>query len=749
MNKSLRFLSRLVWYDKYARYDHNTKRRCTIPEAVDRLTGMHMAQGSRRVPFRYQSDYEDKLRRAMGFIKLNLLLPSMRSIQFAGAPIERDNKRIYNCTWTLLDHPDKFADALAWSLAGTGVGITITRAASIHFPRLYPPTHAAKPNSSALYTVPDSCEGWAQSIKELFRPWLNTPRKDDILGQATRFDYSEIRPKGSPISTGFLAPGPEPLRQAHVRIHRVLYTAMERVRKEGGKPWEEGFELTDVEKCDIFCIAIGAALSGGVRRAAGLILGDADSEGFLNFKSEGEWYNTHPWRKNVNISTIRIRENASWADWCTLFERMRNFGEPGNVWADSQYAGVNPCVEAGLDAFINREHFEAWKAGKERAAWQCCNLTSMVMVERLIEEKAADIIDLVGEHHFKGCQDFVKTVMIMLAESAAFLGTVQGSYTKFTFLDDITRRNIENAALIGVSMTGIAENPHLFDGPFLSHLAKIVNHTNTKWAKILGINPAHRTTLLKPEGTGSIVCETTSGILPSEDTAYFRTIRPNSDEIVDFIESRIPELVWHHTNPDTGEMTRKIAIPVAMPDGVETKKTLDAMTLLKRVQHFQNHYVKPGNLNPDSPAHHNVSNTIHIKEEREWDDCRDYIFEHRDDFCGTAFLGSFSAYAYNVPSPQIPMSELLDLGKAFDPMVAEVNWDVAHGSMSAWFSGDSAERDLAEFNYFSWLRAKFFLARTALERIDDIDALFMDFREDKNNTQLLAEPACAGGTCSI
>jgi len=384
MDLSQKILSDITVHAKYARYLHNRKRREVWDEIIDRNMDMHIA----RYP-KLEQNIREVYERS---VKPRKVLPSMRSLQFAGKAIERNPSRIYNCAYLPIEDTRAFSEIMFLLLGGTGVGYSVQYR---HIDKL--PVVVGPSKSSRRYIVGDSIEGWADAVRVLVESYFYGKRK-------VEFDYSEIRPKGTElVVSGGKAPGPEPLRQCLILIERVLELA-------------RGRQLRPIEAHDIACYEADAVLAGGIRRAAMISLFSYNDDEMINAKS-GEWYNDNPQRGRANNSVVLHRTKTTAEQFNDLWRRVRasGAGEPGFYWTNNFDWGTNPCCEIALRPY------------------QFCNLT---------EINTSDITDQ---------QDFNQR-----ARDAAFLGTLQAGYTSFHYLRPIWQLTTEEDALIGVGMTGIA-----------------------------------------------------------------------------------------------------------------------------------------------------------------------------------------------------------------------------------------------------------------------------------------------------
>lgn len=383
MDKSQEILSQVTIFNKYAKYVPKEQRRETWEEIVGRNTLMHI----KKYP-----QLEDEIKRVYKeFVLPKKVLPSMRSLQFAGLPIELNNSRIYNCAYMPVDHPAAFSETMFLLLGGTGVGYSVQNR---HISQL-PIVQGAK-DRPRKFLVSDNIEGWADAVKVLLESYFYG--KSD-----PNFDFRDIRPKGARlITSGGKAPGPDPLRLCLDHIRGALNNAV-------------GRYLTSLEVHDIQCHIADAVLAGGIRRAAMICLFDKDDMDMLTCKS-GTWWELNPQRGRANNSAVLLRSEVTKDQFFSVWDRVINShaGEPGVYWTNDKDWGTNPCVEIGL-----RPN-------------QFCNL---------VETNASDIISQ---------EDLEARV-----KAASFIGTLQAGYTDFHYLRPVWQDTTEGDALLGVSMTGI------------------------------------------------------------------------------------------------------------------------------------------------------------------------------------------------------------------------------------------------------------------------------------------------------
>ena len=451
-----------VFTSKYGRYIPAKKRRETFDEAVDRVIEMHRQHFSAK-----GLEVEDLLKIASDAMHNRLVLGSQRAMQFGGSPILKKNARIYNCTTSYCDRVEFFQESLWLLLCGCGVGFSVQRHHVAKLPSL------TRPNGSgATFVIPDTIEGWADSLGVLISSYCTSDASfPEYVGKVVAFDYTQIRPKGASISSGCgRAPGPAPLKRSIELIRELL----DRCVADGSA------KLRSIDAYDIMMHASDAVLSGGVRRSACICLFSPDDTEMATAKT-GNWFHENPQRARSNNSAILLRDDTTREQFSSLMKSVREFGEPGFVWTNDLEATFNPCVEIGLYPQID---------GKSGFAF--CNLCEINMGKIDSEEAFTNA-----------------------AYAAAVLGTLQADYTSFEYLGETSRRIAEREALLGVSMTGMMEHPSIaFDPELQRKMAKLILETNEKVAARINIKPCARATCVKPAGTTSCILGTSSGIHP-------------------------------------------------------------------------------------------------------------------------------------------------------------------------------------------------------------------------------------------
>ena len=521
MELSNKILSDITVYMKYAKYIPENNRRETWEELVTRNKNMHV----KKYP-----ELTDQIEKAYEFVYNKKVLPSMRSLQFGGKPIEISPNRVYNCAYLPIDHPESFNEIMFLLLGGTGVGYSVQH----HHVSKLPPINKPYEKRTRRFLIGDSIEGWADAIKVLIKSYMVERKSSKI-----QFDYSDIRAKGALLVTsGGKAPGPQPLKECILKITGILDNK------------EDGEQLTTLETHDIVCYIADAVLAGGIRRAALISLFSADDDTMIGCKS-GHWWEEAPQRGRANNSAVLMRHKVTKEFFMDLWKRVElsGSGEPGIYLNNDKDWGTNPCCEIALRPY------------------QFCNLC---------EVNASDI---------ESQEDFNARV-----KAAAFIGTLQAGYTDFHYLRDVWKETTEKDALIGVSMTGIGSGVVL--GYDMKKAASVVKRENSRVAKLIGINPAARCTTVKPAGTTSLALGTSSGIHAWHNDYYVRRVRVGKNEsIYKYLVQNHPELVEdEYFRPHD---TAVIGIPQKAPEG-SILRDESPFDLLERIKKVATEWVQPG-----------------------------------------------------------------------------------------------------------------------------------------------------------
>lgn len=626
---------------KYAQHIKDKKRRETWVENVDRVLEMHLNHYA-WLPKKYLK----QIRHAFNYVKGKVVVPAMRTMQFGGPGVEAHQARAFNCSVRHIDSLRAFAEIFYVLLAGCGNTFSVRKKWMKRLPYLV--TAQDKTGTTITYIVEDTIEGWADSLEALLQCYF---KNTALTGRKIVFDYSKIRPEGAPLKTsGGKAPGYKGLKQCHQRIKKLLDHIIE-VKQQN--------RLLPINAYDIVMHASDAVLSGGIRRAATMCIFDPDdtdmmkaktffkvtylSELSLNKKGthySGEvevddiiykveflkddatdeyamkelkskkviaWNYVFPWRARSNNSILLMRDQVTLEEFRTIFQNTKLYGEPGFIFADHEDYMLNPCSEVGFIPVTE----------DGRCGIQFCNLTSI---------NGAKVTSL--EEFLEACK------------AAAIIGTIQAGYTHYPYLSSAAKELTEDEALLGVSITGIMDNPELLLDPVTQiHGAEEVKRVNKEWAEIIHINQAARTTLIKPEGTSSIVLESASGIHPHHaKPRYFRRIQMNKkDNVYKLFKKMNPhmceESVWSSTKSDD-----VITWPIQVDSNVISKADLSAIKHLEIVKNTYQNWVVTGSSSTNKKnITHNVSCTIIVKES-EWEDVIKYMYQNRHSFAAVSFI---------------------------------------------------------------------------------------------------------------
>ena len=602
---ALQELQNYTFVSKYARWLEDKNRRETWKEAVDRVRNMmHTKYAelgiSEEIDWAYDMMYKKKI------------LGSQRALQFGGDPILKRHAKIYNCTSSYCDRLRFFQECFWLLLCGSGTGFSVQKHHVAKLPNL---EHDVQEGIATKYIIDDSIEGWADALGVLLSSYFSKPMPEFKQFKNTHvvFDYSNIRKKGSSLSSGVgKAPGYEPLANGLEKIRSLL----DRCIANGQK------KLRPIDAYDIVMHSSDAVLSGGVRRSASLALFSPDDEEMAKAKT-GNWYIDNPQRARSNNSALLLKETTTYEEFQKLMESVKEFGEPGFIWSESEEMIFNPCVEIGM-----------WPVDEEsgESGWQGCNL-STINCSAVTNE----------EDFFEACK------------AAAIIGTLQAGFTKLEYLGKTSEKIFEREALLGVSLTGTMEKHELvLSEKVLTKGAKIAVETNKKIAQKINIKQAARVTCLKPEGTSSSMLGTSSGIHPHHAKRYIRHVQANTLEApYQHFKKHNPQACekssWSANNTD-----EVLKFPIEVPDGAKLKNQLPAVEMLRIVKDTQRHWVNSGKnkgLCTKDYLSHNVSNTVTVKPD-EWDDVTKFIYDNRKYFAGISLIPQSGDKDY----PQAPFT---------------------------------------------------------------------------------------------
>ena len=564
------------------------------------------------------------------------VMPSMRGLMTAGKAADRDNTCMYNCSYVAVDTPVAFDEAMFILLCGTGVGFSVERQSVSKLPEV-----PILFDSETNIVVKDSKEGWAKSLRQLIALLYS--------GEIPTWDISRVRPAGAPLKTfGGRASGPAPLVDLFNFVIKTFKDSQNR-------------RLSSIECHDIMCKIGEVVVVGGVRRSAMISLSNLSDDRMRHAKS-GSWWENDPQRALANNSVSYTEKPDSLSfmrEWMALVES--GSGERGifnrqaskvqaakNSRRDHTYDfGTNPCSEIILRPS------------------QFCNLTEVVV-------RATDTLETLSEK----------------VRLATILGTIQSSYTKFPYLRKVWQKNTEEERLLGVSLTGIMDNPLMTlknKGleTTLEHLKQIAVNTNFTWSKRLGIPVSTAITCVKPSGTVSQLVDSSSGIHARHSAYYIRTVRgDNKDPLTQFMmDQGIPN------EPDVfkPDQTTVFSFPMKAPKGATVTADMSAIEQLEMWLAYQRNWCE-----------HKPSVTINVKND-EWFEVGAFVYKHFDEMSGVSFL-PFSEHTYQqAPYQDCDKSTYL---KALGSLPSSIDWsklsdyeseDNTAGSQTLACSGDACE----------------------------------------------------------
>lgn len=588
-----------IHQSRYARYRDDLGRRETWAETVKRYCDFFKERHGDLFP--YQDIYD-------AIYELHVM-PSMRALMTAGEALDRDNVAGYNCSYLPIDHMRSFDECMYILLCGTGVGFSVERQAVASLPEV---PEVIYPTDTTI-VVADSKIGWATAFREFISL--------QFAGKRPKWDLSRIRPAGARLKTfGGRASGPGPLEELFHFTDAIFGRAV-------------GRRLNSVEVHDIICKVADVVVVGGVRRSALLSLSNLTDERMQRAKM-GQWWDTDPQRALANNSVAYTEMpdmGIFMREWQALYESKsgergifnrvsakRAAAATGRRKADRDF-GTNPCGEI----ILRPNGF--------------CNLSEIVVRG---DDTVADLRSKI--------------------RIATQIGTFQSTLTNFRYLRPIWKHNAEEERLLGVSMTGIMDNPLLYNNSNLEkNLQELKEHaieTNKELAERLGIAQSVSITTVKPSGTVSQLVDSASGIHPRWSSYYLRTVRADKkDPLALFLRQQGVPVEDDVTKPGATDV---FTFPVKSPDHALLRHQLTALEQLDHYLVFKKHWCE-----------HNPSITVYVREE-EWMEVGAWVKKNFNEIGGVSFL-PYSDHIYR----QAPYQEITkeEYEKALETMPA-IDW---------------------------------------------------------------------------
>lgn len=589
-------LQNYIALSRYARWLPEKSRRETWHETVDR----YIQFMSSKVEDKELMDWET----IRDYIEDLQVVPSMRALMTAGPALERDNVCAYNCAYLPVDHPRSFDETFYILLCGTGVGFSVEE----RYVQKLPIVNEHFEQSDTIIHVGDSKAGWARALRELIAMLY--------VGQVPSWDVSKVRPAGAKLKIfGGRASGPGPLED-------LLQFTVDTFKKAAGR------QLTSLECHDLLCKIGAVVVVGGVRRSAMISLSDPHDHRMRDAK-HGAWWEDNGYRSLSNNSAVyeeRPTVNGFLSEWLALYDsksgergffnrkaNMRQAGRSGRRDCDYDF-GTNPCSEIILRPY------------------EFCNLTEVV-VRR---------------------DDTLETLRVKV-HIAAVLGTLQSSLTNFKYIRKIWKQNCEEERLLGVSLTGILDNPSVLH--LLPNLKEVAIETNKLLAERIGIAASTAITCVKPSGTVSQLVDSASGIHPRHSRFYIRTVRGDIKDPL--TQLMIDEGVPHEADAMAPQNTMVFSFPVASPEGSVVREDVSAIEHLEVWRQVQHDWCE-----------HKPSITVSVKED-EWLDVGAWVYKNFDILSGVSFL-PFSEHTYKqAPYQECSETEYNDAVS----IMPKINWD--------------------------------------------------------------------------
>jgi ribonucleoside-triphosphate reductase (thioredoxin) len=591
--QSVSHYQQYIHKSRYARWLPDQERRENWDETVHR----YLAFFASRIPKAEREAVLKELENAMLHMEV---MPSMRAVMTAGPALEKDNCAGYNCSYIAVDDPRAFDEAMYISMCGTGVGFSVERQFTSQLPVVAEKFY----DTDTVIRVKDSKIGWASGLRQLISLLYG--------GLIPKWDLSAVRPAGAVLKTmGGRASGPDPLE-------RLFKFTVQLFQKAAGR------KLTSLECHDLMCMVADIVVVGGVRRSAMLSLSDLSDDRMRNAKN-GEWWREWDYRRLANNSaayTEKPEPETFIREFLSLIESRS--GERGIF---NRLAAINSAKKTG------RRKWEGIDFG--------CNPCGEI---NLRPKGFCNLSEVVVRPH-DAKHSLKKKIRL-----AVIIGCLQSTLTDFRYLRKEWQKNAEEERLLGVSLTGIMDNPALSSNgaelaKLLDDLREYAIEVATEWAGKLGINVPAAITCVKPSGTVSQLVNSSSGIHNRFAKYILRAVREDRKSPVSAFLKAIgvpnePEAM----KPNDVDV---FYFPLEAPEASVCRNDRTALEQLELYLTYKLHWTE-----------HNPSCTIYVRE-HEWADVLAWVHRHFDVVGGISFLPHSDHVYKQAPYTEITKEEYL------------------------------------------------------------------------------------------
>ncbi len=609
-----------IHLSRYARWDYDLKRRETWDETVGRYFNFFTDWLEEKHNYKLENGQRSELEDAVKELKV---MPSMRCLMTAGPALKKENVAGYNCSYIKVDSPRSFDEILYVLMNGTGVGFSVEEEYTSQLPLVPEELY----DTDSVIVVADSKLGWAKAFKELVSLLYG--------GHIPKWDVSKVRPAGAPLKTfGGRASGPAPLVDLFKFTINTFKNSL-------------GRKLHPVECHDIVCKTAEIVVVGGVRRSALISLSNLNDRE-MRFAKHGEWY-THNVQRALANNSVNYKEKPDvgtfMREWLSLYDSKS--GERGiynGMSAKKTVEGLNGRYRDGDGGYITR------RVAREDFGTNPCS--EIILRSREFCNLSECVVR----------RDDTRESLKEKVRVATILGTFQSTLTEFKYLSREWKKNCDEERLLGVSLTGIMDNP-ITNGSkkgldkLLEELRDVAYETNKEWAEKLGIPPSAAITCVKPSGTVSQLVDSASGIHARHNPFYIRTVRAdNKDPLCNLMKE-----MGFPNEPDVTKPDHTTVFSFPMKSPKDAVFRMD-MTALEQLELWKTYAT--------SWCEHKPSVTISVKED-EWVDVAAWVYENFDAISGISFL-PFSEHVYRQAPYQDCTKE--EYEKALKTMPKNVDW---------------------------------------------------------------------------